>query len=125
MTPNETGIRDRVRQWKKLLPFPLAVAALLLGGRAVCGRVPKPEQNGPGPVAYETNRKLDAPEYHNPADWWRAHHPVLMRKGDFELRDCAECHAAESHCNRCHAYIGARRQALPHVPMKEPLESRK
>jgi len=125
MSPDEATINVNVNLGKKLLPFPIAVAALALCGWCFCKRVQKPAQNGKGPVAFETDTRLDPPEYHNPADWWRLHHPLLLNAGDFELKECAECHKAETHCNRCHSYIGARLQTLPDVPMREPFAFQK
>jgi len=98
---------------KKLIPFPLVLLCLFFGCRMLCKRVPKPALNEDGPVAYLVDEKLQPPEFHNPADWWRMHHPKEINADIFNRRTCARCHEAEKHCNRCHSYIGAKAQTLP------------
>ncbi len=64
------------------------------------------------PLALETPKNLVTPPYHKPAnlpgDWWRQHHPVAQKRGDFNTVECQECHNVEKYCNRCHSYVGVK-----------------
>jgi len=48
------------------------------------------------------------PEYHQPPQWWRDHHPLLMREPSvgLGLAQCRVCHQPARDCAPCHAYLG-------------------
>lgn len=84
-----------------------AVAVVLVLSGCDLG-VEKPEKDGPGPLAITIDRTRDAPDYHNPLDWWTANHPHGISDGVFSQRECMLCHVPEDSCNKCHDYVGVR-----------------
>ena len=74
--------------------------------------VEKPEKDGPGPLAITIERTREAPDYHNPLDWWTANHPHTISDGVFSKRECMLCHVPEDSCNKCHDYVGVRQVQL-------------
>ena len=68
--------------------------------------VEKPEKDGPGPLSITIERTREAPDYHNPLDWWTANHPHGINDGVFSQRECMLCHAPDDSCNNCHEYVG-------------------
>jgi len=84
----------------------VAVLVLVLSG---CDMgVEKPVKDGTGPLAVTIARTREAPDYHNPLDWWTANHPPGITDGVFSKRECMLCHVPEDSCNRCHQYVGAK-----------------
>ena len=55
----------------------------------------------------------ELPEYHQPLDWWRNNHPLLVDRkhgrGErfFRQGECLACHVPRSFCMVCHNYVGA------------------
>jgi len=82
------------------------VMVLLLSGCDL--GVEKPVKDGTGPLAITIERTREAPDYHNPLDWWMANHLHGISDGVFSRRECMLCHVPEDSCNRCHQYVGAR-----------------
>lgn len=94
----------------KALPALITVAvvgaALLL---TACDLgVEKPEKDGTGPLAITIERTREAPDYHNPLDWWTANHPHLIGDDVFSQRECMLCHVPDDSCNQCHEYVGVK-----------------
>lgn len=70
--------------------------------------VEKPEKDGTGPLAITIDRSREAPDYHNPLDWWTANHPHGISDGVFSMRECMLCHVPDDSCNKCHEYVGVK-----------------
>lgn len=88
----------------------LILAVLLIAALTVAfypSPVEKPEINGTGKMAVRIEARYTAPEYHSPTDWWQAHHPDMVNRGDLFQQDCLYCHEPEKSCNNCHNYVGA------------------
>ena len=88
----------------------LAVVGLVLLLTACDLGVEKPVKDGPGPLAITIERTREAPDYHNPLDWWTANHPHLVTPPEdvFSQRECMLCHVPDESCNNCHEYVGAK-----------------
>ena len=86
----------------------LLVAALVLALSGCDLGVNKPVKDGTGPLAITISRTRQAPDYHNPLDWWTANHPQAISDGTFSKRECMLCHVPEDSCNKCHEYVGAK-----------------
>jgi hypothetical protein len=84
----------------------VAVLVLVLSG---CDMgVEKPVKDGTGPLAVTIARTREAPDYHNPLDWWTANHPHGISDGVFSQRECMLCHVPQDSCNKCHDYVGVK-----------------
>jgi hypothetical protein len=70
--------------------------------------VEKPEKDGTGPLGITIERTRDAPDYHDPLDWWTANHPHFVTGDVFSQRECMLCHVPDTSCNNCHEYVGAK-----------------
>lgn len=70
--------------------------------------VQKPVKDGTGPLAITISRTREAPDYHNPLEWWTANHPQGISDGTFSKRECMLCHVPEDSCNKCHDYVGVK-----------------
>jgi hypothetical protein len=70
--------------------------------------VEKPVKDGSGPLAVTIERTREAPDYHNPLDWWTANHPHGISDGVFSERECMLCHVPDDSCNKCHEYVGVK-----------------
>jgi hypothetical protein len=93
---------------KALRVLPLLVLAVLVLILSACDLgVQKPLKDGTGPLAVTISRTREAPDYHNPLDWWTANHPQAISDGTFSKRECMLCHVPEQSCNKCHEYVGA------------------
>jgi hypothetical protein len=93
----------------------ILVVILLLALIVACypRYVEKPVKDGSGPLAYQIDPALAAPEYHSPLDWWRTHHMDTLNRGDQAQSDCLYCHQPQTSCNQCHAYAGAAEIVAP------------
>jgi hypothetical protein len=69
----------------------LLVAALALVLSGCDMGVEKPVKDGTGPLAITIARTREAPDYHNPLDWWTANHPHGISDGVFSQRECMLC----------------------------------
>ncbi len=94
----------------KVLPVlaVLVVAALALFLAACDMGVEKPVKDGDGPLAITIARTREAPDYHNPLEWWTANHPHFIAEDVFSQRECMLCHVPDDSCNNCHEYVGAK-----------------
>jgi hypothetical protein len=86
----------------------LAVVGVALVLTACDLDVQKPVKDGPGPLGITIERTREAPDYHNPLDWWTANHPEAINDGVFSKRECMLCHVPNDSCNNCHEYVGAK-----------------
>jgi hypothetical protein len=94
---------------KALRILPLLVLAVLVLVLSACDLgVQKPLKDGTGPLAVTIARTREAPDYHNPLEWWTAYHPQAIGDGVFSKRECMLCHVPEQSCNKCHEYVGAK-----------------
>jgi hypothetical protein len=87
--------------------FVLVVGAMALLLAGCDPGVQKPLKDGTGPLAITISRTREAPDYHNPLDWWTANHPQAISDGVFSKRECMLCHVPDQSCNKCHEYVGA------------------
>ena len=96
------------RTMLKALPalITLAVVGVVLVLSACDLGVGKPEKDSPGELGITIERTREAPDYHNPLDWWTANHPRLISDEVFSQRECMLCHVPEDSCNKCHEYVG-------------------
>ncbi len=86
----------------------LAVVALVLALSACDLGVEKPVKDSPGPMGITIERIRQAPDYHNPLDWWTANHPRFISDEVFSQRECMLCHVPDDSCNKCHEYVGVK-----------------
>jgi hypothetical protein len=86
----------------------LAVVGVVLLLTACDLGVEKPEKDGTGPLAITIERTREAPDYHNPLDWWTANHPHFISEDVFSQRECMLCHVPDDSCNQCHEYVGVK-----------------
>ena len=86
----------------------LAVVGAVLLLTACDLGVEKPEKDGTGPLAITIERTREAPDYHNPLDWWTANHPNFISEDVFSQRECMLCHVPDDSCNQCHEYVGVK-----------------
>jgi hypothetical protein len=93
----------------KVLPalVTLAVVALVLVLSACDLGVEKPEKDSSAPLGITIERTREAPDYHNPLEWWTANHPRFISEDVFSKRECMLCHVPDDSCNKCHEYVGA------------------
>jgi hypothetical protein len=91
---------------RKLMLILAVIFSLALVLTYYPGHVEKPKLDGSGPMAIRLDASLPAPEYHSPPDWWQTHHMDAINRGDFQQADCLYCHAPQTSCNNCHAYVG-------------------
>lgn len=96
------------RMMMKALPglVTLAIVGAVLLLTACDLGVEKPEKDGSGSLAITIERTREAPDYHNPLDWWTANHPAFISDGVFSERECMLCHVPDDSCNKCHEYVG-------------------
>ncbi len=94
----------RVLEWSVVLGM---LALVLLASGCDLG-VEKPVKDGTGPLAITIDRTREAPDYHNPLDWWTANHPHAIADGVFSERECMLCHVPGDSCNKCHEYVGVK-----------------
>jgi len=88
------------------------LVAALLALTVVFGcneRVAKPELKGEGPLALKLPSGILSPEYHQPVEYWKQHHMDILKRGDYDKRECMLCHDVHTSCNNCHDYVGVPR----------------
>ncbi len=90
----------------------VAIVGLVLLLTACDLGVEKPEKDGTGPLSITIERTREAPDYHDPLDWWTANHPHGINDGVFSQRECMLCHVPVDSCNKCHDYVGVRQVQL-------------
>ncbi len=92
-----------------ILASSLAILASLTAVVYAGARVEKPALGGAGPLALLAPTGIATPEYHAPAENWRAGHSAYVRTSEYGEAECLTCHAdPDVFCNQCHDYAGVR-----------------
>lgn len=95
------------------LKMKIAVLFLMSGLIVIfpaCENVEKPAVNGKGKLRLDVMQGLPAPDYHKPADAWKAEHMDYLNAGKYKTEECLACHInVDAFCNKCHEYIGAKK----------------
>lgn len=92
-----------------ILASSLAILASLTAVVYAGARVEKPALGGVGPLALLAPTGIATPQYHAPAENWRAGHSAYVRTSKYGEAECLTCHAdPDVFCNQCHTYAGVR-----------------